>query len=320
MRLVRHLAMILIFLVPAAASAAPPTEGRWTLHAAGRPFILLELRRDALAKGGWTGSLSRPAHFTASSNFALISEVEGPAVREQIVEAIERAEELELTVRDSSSELTQLVWKPSDDGGGRLRYKSFPFPPLALVPATSDERVPNAWDKAKTYSAMLEWADNAEITKIFQADQAARANPEKIDWAVLGLEDQARRKATKALIDAGKLRSGTDFYHAAFVFQHGGSAEHYLLAHSLAVIAAARGRPDATWIASATLDRYLQSIGQKQIFGTQFTTPAGKPTTQEPYDRALVSDALREALGVPPLAAQEERRREIEARSRANVR
>jgi hypothetical protein len=130
--------------------------------------------------------------------------------------------------------------------------------------------------------------------------------------------DEARRVRTRALLDVGQLRSGDDFFHAAFVFQHGGTADNYLLAHTFAILAAARGRPDAAWIAAATLDRYLQNIGQKQVFGTQFQTRPGQPATQEPYDPALVSDALRQALGVPNLADQESQRAEYDARNRAD--
>ena len=42
-----------------------------------------------------------------------------------------------------------------------------------------------------------------------------------------------------------------------------------------------------------------------------------RTTTQDPYDRALISDALRQALGVPPQAELERRRAEIEAGFRA---
>jgi hypothetical protein len=159
---------------------------------------------------------------------------------------------------------------------------------------------------------------NAEMTAIFAADQADRqGGGTAIDWSAVTPRDEARRARTLALLDAGKLRSADDFWHAAFVFQHGGQPNDYLLAHTLAVIAAARGRADATWIAAATLDRYLQNIGRPQIYGTQFRSPAGQPTTQDPFDRALVSDALRAALGVPPQAAQEQRRAALEAEYRA---
>jgi len=48
----------------------------------------------------------------------------------------------------------------------------------------------------------------------------------------------------------------------------------------------ARGRPDAAWLAAATLDRYLQSLGRKQIFGTQSTSAPDGSRSKEPYDRS----------------------------------
>lgn len=82
--------------------------------------------------------------------------------------------------------------------------------------------------------------------------------------------------------------------------------------------AMARGRPDASWIAAATLDRYLQSIQQKQIYGTQYSIPAGMPASQEPYDRTLISDSLRAALGVAPRADQEAQRKRFDQAGATN--
>lgn len=73
------------------------------------------------------------------------------------------------------------------------------------------------------------------------------------------------------------------------------------------MIAVARGRGDATWIASATLDRYLHAIGRPQVLGTQYAKAGDEPWTQEPYDRKLLSDPLRAALGVPPRDEQARR-------------
>ncbi|MDR6116775.1 MULTISPECIES: hypothetical protein [unclassified Sphingomonas] len=154
--------------------------------------------------------------------------------------------------------------------------------------------------------------NNQEMTAIFAADQAARDHPAAIDWKVLLPADKARRAQTQALLDAGKLSSADDFYHAAYVFQHGDEAEDCLKAHALAVVAVARGKREATWIAAATLDRYLQRIGQPQIYGTQFLRPPGQKWTQEPYRRDLLSDSVRQASGVPPLAAQEGQRKDWE--------
>ena len=153
-------------------------------------------------------------------------------------------------------------------------------------------------------------ATNSEMTAIYDADQAARAGP-KIDWPVVREADRGRRVRTQTLLDAGQLHSADDFYHAAFVFQHGDLADDCLKAHALAVVAAARGKREAAWIAAATLDRYLQRIGQPQIYGTQYLRHDDKAWTQEPYRRALLSDALREASGVPPMSQQEERLKEM---------
>ena len=54
-------------------------------------------------------------------------------------------------------------------------------------------------------------------------------------------------------------------------------------------------------------------IHQPQIYGTQFYTKPNDPATQEPYNRGLVSDALRRELGVPSQAAQEEQRKKYDA-------
>jgi hypothetical protein len=160
--------------------------------------------------------------------------------------------------------------------------------------------------------------NNAEMKAMFDADQAARQDIGKIVPLELFKDDAERRKRTRVLIDAGQLVSGDDFYHAAFIFQHGSEPEDYLLAHTLAVAAVAEGRSDAKWIAAATLDRYLQELHQPQIYGTQFSTKVDGITTQEPYNRNLVPDALRKVLGVPSLPEQEKRRAEIQARHKRN--
>ncbi len=163
-------------------------------------------------------------------------------------------------------------------------------------------------------AAQQDRTTNSEMTAIFVADQTARENPAKIDWEVVAAADKARRIRTLALLDSGVLDSADDFYHAAYVFQHGDDPEDFLKAHALAVVAVARGKQEATWIAAATLDRYLQRIGQPQIYGTQFSRPPKQKWTQEPYRRDLLPDAVRKASGVPPLAEQDKQREDWERR------
>jgi hypothetical protein len=79
------------------------------------------------------------------------------------------------------------------------------------------------------------------------------------------------------------------------------------------MVAVSKGEATAIWIAAATLDRYLQHINQKQVFGTQFSIDPQHKWTQEPYDRDLVSDAFRQQLGVPPQSVQAEQLKAYQA-------
>lgn len=157
-------------------------------------------------------------------------------------------------------------------------------------------------------------ADNDEMAELFKADQAARSDltPEKMSDPNFGQrmweEDSVRRARVTQLLDEGALNTGNDFYHAAFIFQHGGTPDDYLLAHTLAIAAAGEGHENAVWIAAATLDRYLQAVSHSQIYGTQIrANAAGEEPTMEPYNRETIPDALRELLGAHSLAEQEAR-------------
>jgi hypothetical protein len=168
------------------------------------------------------------------------------------------------------------------------------------------------WDADQTYliRAVAE-PPNQEMAAIFAADQADRQG--NVDWSVVGPRDDARRSRVRALLDAGQLRAADDYYGAAFVFQHGDSADDCLLAHVLAMAAMTLGRNDASWIATATLDRYLQRIDRSQIFGTQYVGMTGNQMTQGKYDTALIPDSLRGLLRVPTVGQQQEQLKRLNA-------
>jgi hypothetical protein len=92
------------------------------------------------------------------------------------------------------------------------------------------------------------------------------------DRPQMSANDALRRKRVHQLLDEGALRTARDFSDAAIIFQYGQEPDDYLLAHVLALIAVAKGDKNGREIAAITLDRYLQSIGQSQIFGTQYLT------------------------------------------------
>jgi hypothetical protein len=79
------------------------------------------------------------------------------------------------------------------------------------------------------------------------------------------------------------------------------SVYDFLVAHTLALVALTMGDTEARWIAAATLDRYLTTIGKPQIYGTQLDR---QNAAREPYNRTVISDDVRRALNVPPVAQQ----------------
>lgn len=137
------------------------------------------------------------------------------------------------------------------------------------------------------------------------ADQEARRGS-ICDWDAVEKADAERRQRARILLQEGKLSSAEDYYAAAFIFQHGDKPEDYLLAHVLAVRALGLGLKKAEWIAAAALDRYLQAIEQKQVYGTQYSRKEGEPYTQGAYDRELLTDQIRDGAGVRSLAEQAE--------------
>lgn len=316
MRFARFLLLVLAFLgLTSRANAAPgDPAGLWALTTGGRTLALLELKRDQSSPGGWAGAWITPKKLVINGAHAAF-DVAGPIVRRVIRSAAMRGDEIDLSIESSSPGKAASTYTFKSLGGGHADFglKGAPIPPFALTRTVPGAAVASGWDPTRYYPLDRPRPSNPEMRAMFIADQDARRAGGSTDWSKVEVEDERRRLRTQALLDVGALQSADDFFHASFVFQHGSRPEHYLLAHSLAVIAAARGRPDATWIAAATLDRYLQSIGQKQIYGTQYRSRNGQPTTQEPYDRTLVPDSLRAATGVPSQAEQEKRRAELDA-------
>lgn len=157
---------------------------------------------------------------------------------------------------------------------------------------------------------------SAEMKRIFAEDQADRQmnmaamTPEqRLAWFnKIGPRDAQRRRQVMDLISRGALHTGKDFEEAAFIFQHGEKPDDFLLAHTLATVAVAKGSAKSRWIAAATLDRYLQKIQQPQVYGTQYSIGPNPNDqfTQEPYNRQLVPDSLRAVMCVPDQAAQQQ--------------
>lgn len=310
--LIAFLALV-SFAVSAFAQTPDDLRGTWAVQADGRNLIVLHLEGEAQKL---TGTMTRPianigAAMPAGSS---VSQVKMPLLTVQVREVRAVPAGRVFSLRFETADAGEIVVRSS--GVDRARFGRAADAPessfLPMVRVSDTSTVATDWDATQTYliRAMAE-PPNQEMAAIFAADQADRQG--NIDWSVVGPRDEARRSKVRALLDAGQLRAADDYYGAAFVFQHGDSADDCLLAHVLAMAAMTLGRNDASWIATATLDRYLQRIDRSQIFGTQYVGMTGSPMTQGKYDTALIPDALRGLLRVPTIAQQQEQLKRLNA-------
>lgn len=145
-------------------------------------------------------------------------------------------------------------------------------------------------------------ASNAELQRLFEEDQSDRTprDGKMPDWELISTRDEARQARVNELIKAAALHGGSDYYHAAMILQHGDEPDDYLLAHDLCVVALSKGEERAKWLAAASLDRFLRSIGRLQRFGTQYISKFSRPPTLAPVD-PKVPDQLRREMNVPTL-------------------
>jgi len=280
--------LLLLFATLSFAAEPNPFAGTWATKLAGRYLLVLRLNHINSDGNVIEGTLDRPGHI----QIAAAKTPGSPSVFSQIGDGVRHDKITASRLDGSILHLTvQNASDPSDqdkfncvlkDGHMEMQFEE--LPPGIVLDAFIFLRAPNSatvatdWDYGKEYNLDVhnqpnpdtQDQPNAEMKAIFEEDQRVRQPGQQIDWSVVN---------------------------------------DYLLAHTLAMVAVSKGDASAIWIACATLDRYLVDIKQKQIFGTQYnrTTPAGGSQTtwtQEPYDRTLISDALRQQLGVPSQDAQ----------------
>ena len=315
-------ALLGAILTTSARAGDAPSElaGKWAVRTVGHTYAILSVDHDVRASGGWRATLTRPQDSYVAAG-GLVGHLGSSIATRRLRPISEAPEVLRLAYADPDPDETTDVLRLTPLAPGKLLLTYEGGFELLFDRARPGEAVATDWDGEAEVPLIQLWPDNAEMAALFEKDQADRTPPpgKAIDWSVVGPADVARRARAQAFLDAGALHSGADYFRAAFLFQHGKGADDYLKAHALAVAAAARGYRDASWIAAASLDRYLRSIGRPQVFGTQFKFGADGAASQDPYDRALLSDGLRAAAGVPSLALQQKQREEMEAQRKADA-
>ena len=167
----------------------------------------------------------------------------------------------------------------------------------------------------------LDVAAGRSIHAMFEDDQSEVPTSSANGVTPITYEEFSRRRQLRyarirVLLDSGAVLSAEDFHDAAFLFQHGETADDYLMAHILAVEAVMRGDQISKWIAASTLDRYLQKIHQPQVFGTQYsrdekaaaqiegTKNTFQGRTQSPFHETFLPNSVRLDYCVPDIAQQ----------------
>jgi hypothetical protein len=147
--------------------------------------------------------------------------------------------------------------------------------------------------------------DNLRLDDLYAADQKDRekvyATTEDVD--ALKLRDQERRRELVSMIGQGTVNTSNDMYHAAVLFLHGSEPKEFLSAHRLAVMAAINGHRPSRWLAAASLDRFLMSMGLPQTYGPQFEHSEDNNLYQLrlPIDDTTVLHFEKRFFGVPPV-------------------
>ena len=147
---------------------------------------------------------------------------------------------------------------------------------------------------------LMSSSDNVELEALRKVDQADRhfvSAPTEINWERVSVRDAARQQRVRELLLADAVHTARDFDNAALIMQHGNKPSDYLLAHELAAIAAHKGNFGS--LAALAEDRWLDSVGKQQRWGSQFDWEGNVKSMQT--TGAVVTDQMRKDMFLPTI-------------------
>ena len=158
---------------------------------------------------------------------------------------------------------------------------------------------------------------NAELLSLYTADRQERVHQPAANtpgYQAMRARDLARRTRVREIAAAGELPAAEDYYHAAWIMNHGDTPDDARHAHQLALRSSELGHRPARWLAAASYDRGQMYQGRPQKYGTNYFFD-GRGDRLWEVDPAT-TDEERAAWDVPPLAEQ---RRKAEEANRHRV-
>jgi hypothetical protein len=146
---------------------------------------------------------------------------------------------------------------------------------------------------------------NHELLSLYQADRHEHANQSKVgtpEYQAMRARDLSRRERVLELVVANRLNTAEDYYHAAWIMNHGDTPDDAQAAHHLALRSHNLGYRPARWLAAASYDRWQMYQGKPQKYGTNYVYDGRRDRLWEVDP--TTTDEERAAWDVPPLAEQ----------------
>ena len=305
------LSLLLVASVPQ-TNCLTPFVGSWALTAEGAPYVVLRI-----VDGKWPGQLGVIQTRVVSGGDLNTVISSGPIMSRPL--SSDDCTDTVLKFRYPGTGATPTRMRFVRAADGTLQAELLDIPPefdspkfrlIKVDPSVEAE----SFEGERQRDVLASPADSPEMAAIFIDDQAIRTEAglrrergELLDKSFMDRwekSDIGLLRRTRELLSKGALTTGRDYWRAAFIFQHGGTSSAYLQAHHLANVAMKLGYRDAAWIAAASLDRYLLSIGQSQIYGTQYQVGKDGQWARRTIDASILSDEDRSNMNVPKLSVE----------------
>lgn len=146
---------------------------------------------------------------------------------------------------------------------------------------------------------------NNELLSLYEADRQERVNQPVVntpEYQAMRARDLQRRERVMELVAANELHAAEDYYHAAWIMNHGDTAEDARNAHLLALRSSESGYRPARWLAAASYDRWQMYQGKPQKYGTNYLYDGRRDRLWDVDPNT--TDEERAGWDVPPLAEQ----------------
>jgi hypothetical protein len=146
---------------------------------------------------------------------------------------------------------------------------------------------------------------NKELLSLYEADRHEHANQAKVntpEYKAMRNRDLQRRQRVMELVTADALHAAEDYFHPAWIMNHGDTPEDAENSHKLARRSSELGHRPARWLAAASYDRWQMYQGKLQKYGTNYIYDGIKDRLWD-VDPST-TDEERAEWDVPPLAVQ----------------